>query len=598
MDRKSIIILVACFVLLILWVPLLNRVFPPKPAPAPTNLVARAPSPGATPSNAVAAAPPPSLPPAISAPSGPPISLVRPEGPEELVVMETADLRLTFTSHGGGLKQVELKKYPESVNARGKALAATNRWAALNLKAPVPALAVLGGGPWQDNLPYQLQVTGGVLRAVKTLPGGLRVSKEIRPGTNYVLLADLRVENTSAEAVALPGHELVIGTATPIHARDAGQFLGVQWYNGDKAQFIGQSWFANRTLGCLPGTPRTEYQMPEGNRVVWAAVHNQFFTMIAAPTGSVEKLVAREVGLPLPSAAERAADRKVVAKPVGYQAALVYPAMLLGPGQATERHLTFFVGPKEYNTLAKLGNNLDLAMNFSSFFGWFAKALLLSMNGLHKMGLSYGLAIIAITVVVKLVFWPLTAASTRSMKRMQALQPQMKALQEKYKDDPQKMNAKLMEFMKENKVSPLGSCLPMVIQIPVFIGFYQMLQSAIELRGARFLWAHDLSQPDTVVEIFGFPVNPLPLVMGITQFWQARLTPTSPGVDPMQQKLMQYMPLIFIFILYSFPAGLALYWTVQTLLSILQMKLTKATSGAAAGAPASAAAPAPRKKSH
>jgi YidC/Oxa1 family membrane protein insertase len=138
----------------------------------------------------------------------------------------------------------------------------------------------------------------------------------------------------------------------------------------------------------------------------------------------------------------------------------------------------------------------------------------------------------------------------------------------------------------------------MVIQIPVFIGFYQMLQSAIELRGARFLWAHDLSQPDTVVEIFGFPVNPLPLVMGITQFWQARLTPTSPGVDPMQQKLMQYMPLIFIFILYSFPAGLALYWTVQTLLSILQMKLTKATSGAAAGAPASAAAPAPRKKSH
>jgi YidC/Oxa1 family membrane protein insertase len=175
------------------------------------------------------------------------------------------------------------------------------------------------------------------------------------------------------------------------------------------------------------------------------------------------------------------------------------------------------------------------------------------------------------------------------MKRMSALQPQMKEIQTKYKDDPKKMNQKLMEFMKEHKVSPLGGCLPMLFQIPVFIGFYQMLQSAIELRGASFLWACDLSQPDTVAVLFGFPINPLPLIMGATQFWQARLTPVSPGVDPVQQKMMQYMPLMFIFILYNFSAGLALYWTVQNLLSILQMKLIKNLHDPAAKPPAPAA---------
>ena len=189
----------------------------------------------------------------------------------------------------------------------------------------------------------------------------------------------------------------------------------------------------------------------------------------------------------------------------------------------------------------------------------------------------YGLAIIVITVIIKLLFWPLTQASTRSMKRMQELQPQMKALQEKYKDDPRKMNMKLMEFMKENKVSPLGGCLPMLLQIPVFFGFYRMIQSAIELRGARFLWACDLSQPDTILMLPGlnFPVNPLPLLMGATMLWQARLTPPSPGMDPVQQKMMRYMPLMFMVFLYNFSAGLTLYWTVQNLLTIAQMKLTR-----------------------
>jgi YidC/Oxa1 family membrane protein insertase len=157
-----------------------------------------------------------------------------------------------------------------------------------------------------------------------------------------------------------------------------------------------------------------------------------------------------------------------------------------------------------------------------------------------------------------------------------------------------------MEFMREHKVNPLGGCLPMLLQMPVFFGFFSMIRSAIELRGASFLWVADLSQPDTLFFIpgLGFPFNPLPLVMGVTMLWQARLTPASPGMDPMQQKMMKYMPLMFMVFLYNFSAGLTLYWTVQNLLTILQTKLTKSNEPAAPAGPvvASALTPSSKKK--
>jgi len=242
-------------------------------------------------------------------------------------------------------------------------------------------------------------------------------------------------------------------------------------------------------------------------------------------------------------------------------------------------------------------NEIDRLMEFG-WFGLFSKILLTSMNGLNALGLSYALSIIAITVIIKLLFWPLTQASTRSMKRMQALQPQMKAIQEKYKDDPVKMNKKVMEFMREHKVSPLGGCLPVLLQVPVFIGFFQMVRTAIELRGASFLWACDLSRSDTIFVIPGvnFNVNPLPLLMGLTMFWQARLTPPAPGMDPVQQKMMKYFPLIFLFILYDYSAGLTLYWTVQNLLSIAQTKLTRISEEKKGTDPAKSAPTLPNRR--
>jgi YidC/Oxa1 family membrane protein insertase len=427
--------------------------------------------------------------------------------------------------------------------------------------------------------------------------------KDFVISTNYLVQANVRLENTTTAALKLPAQEWVIGTATPMSPEDDGSKVGLMWYDGAKKQETLGTWFDNASfLSCIGmgnSQPRPEYRAGLSN-VVWAVVQNQFFAVAAMPKEPASQVVSRPLLLPRPRLEDLPANRRNTPPPKGYQTALVYPETTLAPGAALEREIYFFAGPKEYRTLARIANrfqnNVDLVMGFGGFFGFFSKGLLLSMNWLHDaMKLSYGLAIIAITLIIKILFWPLTQASTRSMKRMAALQPQMKLLQAKYKDDPAKMNKKMMEFWKEHKVNPMGGCLPMLLQMPVFIGFFYMIQSAIELRGAGFLWIPDLSKPDTLFVIGGFPFNLLPLLMGATMLWQSHLTPPSPGMDPMQQKMMRYMPLMFLFMLYNFSAGLTLYWTVQNLLSIAQMKLTKTTEPVLAAAAAAANVHPPRK---
>jgi YidC/Oxa1 family membrane protein insertase len=251
--------------------------------------------------------------------------------------------------------------------------------------------------------------------------------------------------------------------------------------------------------------------------------------------------------------------------------------------------MILFAGPKEYRTLVRVGeqfqNHADLAMNFGtgymSFWGvgtFFAKLLLSGMNWLHDVTkMSYGWTIVVITIILRLIFWPFTAVSMRSAKKMQALAPEVKALKEKYKDDPQKFTQKQMELWKKNKVNPMSGCLPMLVQMPVFFGFLAMIRCAIELRGAHFLWVADLTKPDTIFLIPGlnFPFNLLPLLMVGVMVWQAHLQPPSPGMDPAQQKMMRYMPLIFLLFLYNYSSGMALYMMVSTLLGILQTKMTK-----------------------
>jgi len=597
MDRKSIIIIVVCFALLLVWQRVVNVLYPPKPLPpGATNAVAAVQSSGAT--NLAQTAT--STPPAATTTAPVPQPQFQPAGPEETLVLANDDARYTFSSHGGGLKLIELLKYPETVSRSRKKQPLMNNVVELNAHVSVPVLAVLGDEAVQGDSVFTLTKTATGVRAEKTLTNGLRIVKEFQPSTNYLVLATVKLENTSTAALPLPTQEWVIGTATPMGPDDDGQAVGLMWYNGSSKQEITGSWFDNLTLGCFPGVPRTEYREGISN-VVWAAVQNQFFALVAMPQQPGQQVVSRPVPLPRAPDDEIPPRPKKLPPPKGFQTAFVQPPATLAPGQVIERQIHFFAGPKEYRTLARIANrfknDVDLVMGFGGFFGFFSKALLVGMNWLHDaLRLSYGLAIIAITVVIKVLFWPLTQASTRSMKRMAALQPQMKALQEKYKDEPAKMNKKLMEFMKENKVSPLGGCLPMLLQMPVFIGFFYMIRTAIELRGAGFLWVTDLSKPDTLFTIPGleFPFNLLPLLMGVTMLWQAHLTPPSPGMDPMQQKIMRYMPLIFLFMLYNFSAGLTLYWTVQNLLTIAQTKLTKTASPVPA--PASVLTPVSKKK--
>jgi YidC/Oxa1 family membrane protein insertase len=605
MDRSSVIVLVICAFLFVLWMQLTPRPQPPqRPGAGPTNTAAADSTNAKTAlENAVS--------PATATPSVSPMAAA---GPEKVLVLSNEYARYTFTSHGGGLKQAELLKYPESVHCgrhqpKGQQ---EHKLAALNAGAHQPVLALLGAESLVGNGEYQISrvpatgsnaVWGDVVRMEKKLPGGFNIVKEFQPTSNYLLRIRTRLENTTGQALVVPAREWVAGTSTPLHPQDDEALVGVHWHDGagSSGSKVGPGYFDNKTLGCFPGTPRPRYHMT--SPVAWSAAHNQFFFLGLVPQLPASEISATRFTLPPPGQEEIAANGQTRTNQFAIEVHLHYGATNLAPGQALEQEFVLYAGPKELRTLERVSTDLNQRLDHVMGWGWFgffSQILLRSMNGLNALGLSYGWSVVAITVIVKMLFWPLTAVSTRASKRMQKLQPQMKALQEKFKDDPVKMQKKLMEFMRENKVSPMSGCWPVLLQFPVLIGFFQMVQSAIELRGASFLWACDLSKPDTVWVLPGLHlnVNPLPLLMGATMFWQASLMPPSPGMDPAQQKIMKYFPMIFLFILYNYSSGLTLYWTVQNLLSIAQMKLTKNTQDTPAtpAAPAAPVARPPAKK--
>jgi YidC/Oxa1 family membrane protein insertase len=605
MDRTSIIVIVVCFILIGVWsFVLMPKWYPQKPLPRGTNAPVRT----ITGTNSAGIIT--NVPVLAEAPTNAPRVDLNTNVPEDLVVITNENARYTFTSHGGGLKLIELLRYPETVSTRRQRQPVTNQVATLNSFTRFPTLAILDGEAVQGDGVYKLSKTdNGGVRAEKALPNGLTIVKDFQLSSNYLVAALVKLENHSGQTLALPQQEWVVGTATPMGPRDDGSAVGVVWFNGAKtAGDIGTAtYFSSKGFMCMPKVPPLEYRGGESN-VYWAAAHNQFFAMALMPPQPAQSVVVRRVDLPRPTGEEAQYVSASGPPPQGYEAALIYPPLTLTNNQAIERQVYVYAGPKEYRTLAtiadRLNNNLDQVMNLG-FFGFVSKALLLGMNWMHQsLRFSYGWAIVAITTLIKLVFWPLTQASTRSMKRMQALQPEIKKLQEKYKDDPQKLSQKQLEFWRKNKVNPMGGCLPMLLQIPVFFGFLTMIRSAIELRGAPWLWVADLSKPDTLFMIpglgfipfigiagQGLPLNLLPLLMGATMLWQARMTPPSPGMDPTQQAIMKYLPLMFLVGLYNFSAGMTLYWTVNNLWTICQTKLTRATTQ-----PATPAGPTPPAK--
>jgi len=623
MDRKSVVVLIVCGVLFMAWTIIAPRLYPPQPISRTNSLAGTVTSTSGVPDAVTAAT---NLLARADGLTNLTTAVTPPNAPEELLVVTNETARYIFTSHGGGLKMVELFKYPESVACGARRNASSNRLASLNGPASQPILSLLHAESWQGDGVYKLGKTTRteplpapatnqtriveIIRAEKAIGTNLYLLKEFEISSNYLVRARVRIENHSGQPLAIPVQHWVVGSATPTNPHDDGTDVGLHWHDGENDQAIGTPWFLNKTLGCLPGTPRNDYSVTN-SRLAWVTANNQFFFLALMARDPGQAVAAVRYPWPPPGPEELAADPTALTNQHALLVSLDQAAAVVGPGQALERHFTIFAGPKEYRLLQRLGaqlkNGIDQAMGFGGFyiFTVFSGILLLSMNALHSLGLSYALAIIAITVIIKILFWPLTQASTRSMKRMQTLQPQIKALQEKYKDDPKKQQEKMMEFWREHKINPVGGCLPMLLQIPVFIGFFQMVRTAIELRGATFLWACDWTRPDTIFFIPGlnFPVNPLPILMGITMFFQARLTPMSPGMDPAQQKMMKYFPMVFLVILYNYSAGLTLYWTVQNLLTITQTLLTRTKpepaakpAGASAGKALPPARPQPKKK--
>jgi YidC/Oxa1 family membrane protein insertase len=256
-------------------------------------------------------------------------------------------------------------------------------------------------------------------------------------------------------------------------------------------------------------------------------------------------------------------QRDIFTKKVGdnlYAVGTILPLGAIAPGATVTDEARLYSGPEVASVLEKVAPGLDLVKDY----GWLtivAKPIFWLMDQIHKVVGNWGWTIIILTIMIKLAFFPLSAASYRSMAKMKTVTPKMQAIRERFKDDPQKMNQAMMELYRTEKINPLGGCLPIVIQIPVFIALYWVLSASVEMRGAPWLgWIHDLAAPD--------PFYILPVVMAVSMFIQTKLNPTPP--DPVQAKVMMIMPIVFSAMFFFFPAGLVLYWVVNNVLSIGQ----------------------------
>lgn len=307
----------------------------------------------------------------------------------------------------------------------------------------------------------------------------------------------------------------------------------------------------------------------DGDTFRWAAIHSKYFIFFLEATG--DGRIAKVYGTETKSDSQAEASARLELK-----------ADKLAPGGSREWTFKAYAGPKEYQRMAGLGEQTVKMLRMDLFFFWHAdwmgalsRWILMALVQLKAWiggPWGYGVGIVLITLAIKLLFWPLSHKSSVSMFKLQQVQPKIKDLQDKHKDNPALMNQKVMELYKEHDVNPMGGCLPILLQMPIFFALFNTFRAAIELRHAEFLWVQDLAMPDTVLTVLGLPIRPLAIMMGVTMIGQQLMAPK--GGDPMQAKMMQIMTLFFVVLLYSMPAGLTLYWTVNQTLSIVQSYFT------------------------
>jgi YidC/Oxa1 family membrane protein insertase len=487
----------------------------------------------------------------------------QPEVPEQTASLKSDVAKMDFSNLRGGLTQVELLKYK-----------AEDDHPVILSNERTPAIGALSRNPsdWQDG-GYKLadDQANSSVSLTKDFGNNIQVTKTYTVGKSagvqdpFQLKLTIEFKNTGTSAQDVPGFFVNTGAAQPMHTSDRSTYTSFGWDRDNKYQQISVDWFnPSSFLWLFQTSAGHDIYSATGDQISWAAVSDQYFaTILQSKDKSAAQVWAKRD--PLSNDPNQRLAWSI-------QGALGFPGFNLQPGETKSKEFVVFTGPKEYGRLSKLGDDFTAILNFGPPFGFLSTGLLIMMNTIHAFVGSYGLAIILMTVIIRGLLWPIQNVSMKSMRKMAKLSPMINELKVKYKDDQQRMNQEMMKLYKEYNINPLAGCLPMFIQIPIFFAFYAMLGSAVELRDSSFLWVRDLSQPDTVAHILGFPLNIIPLVSAATQVWQLRITPKTG--DASQQRILLIMPIVFLFICYNFAAALSLYYTASNLFTILQTYLT------------------------
>jgi YidC/Oxa1 family membrane protein insertase len=489
-----------------------------------------------------------------------------------VITVETPLYRAWFNTRGARLLDVELKHYRVAHRPtrepggprlqRAQVLPERER---VRL-AGQPAFGLdLGSGQdlrHLDDVTFEPAESLDASGAVRTIsfrardPGGalIRQTYRLRPDDHAM---DLEVEIRNVPAASRLGdYSLTVRSWPLFHENDP---------LDEERSLKATSLVGTNLHREAPGGLKRAPKVFEGN-AAWAAVQTRYFIgVVAVAEGSAKAAVAAAQSRPLTE--EERARLGTQARVAQDRVTNTLVVSLPGESDPTDRFLVYF-GPNEYFRLSRLEHGLDRLVDL----GWswivpFSKLLLRLLVWLEALFHNYGLAIIVLATLVRMLLHPLSMMSIKSMRSMQAVQPEIERIREKYKKDPQAMNAAMMALYKQHKINPAGGCLPLLVQMPIFIALYSVLFNAIELRQAPFVgWIDDLSAPDELFRMGPLPIRVLPLIMTLTGLLQQKLTPT----DPRQAVSMYLMNVLMLVFFYNLPSGLVLYWTVMNLLTALQ----------------------------
>ena len=554
MDRKSWIVVTLCVILMgVNWHYMQENQKLAQAEAARKKQEEIAKKPAETPAAVAAAV---AATPTSTAPATPTV----PSVPEETHSLKTGSVTFELSSKGGGIARA--------------VLAGTDQ-VTLNKDAVEPIGALRREPAGLDAIAYKLTAKSDKSATFEgTNAEGIVVTKaysltEGPEGDEHLIDLTITLRNTGTAQHRSEEYYLYAGASSALKHDDA-RYDGFFWNNAGDAEyklssFYGKGFFSDAA---------TEFKQ-SFNALRFAGVMGRFYTHIITRMDEKDapgKFWSSRRTLVQPIDAAHAGKADI--QDHAYDAALGLPTVDLAPGSSHSEHYQIYLGPKEYDRLSRIGHQRSYAM-FYGYFKIVSIALSKVMRWMHGISGSWGLAVILLTIFVRLCLWPIHAKSTMTMKRMGLLGPKMKELQEKFKDNPQQQQMEVMKLYKEYGVNPLGGCLPLFLQFPIFIGLYSVLEVAAELRGQSFWWVHDLAAADTQGQLFGFNINPLPLIMGLTMVAQMKLTPQPQTVDKTQQRIFMFMPLFFLWFSYDFAAALALYWSTQNIFSIFQTRVMK-----------------------